>query len=283
MEPRGIVAHYDGTRLTVWASTQSVHAWKEGLCNVLKLPREMVRVIAMDTGGAFGCKGGIYPEYAVACFASMKTRHPVKWIETRSEHLMATNQGRGASAKMKIFADRSGKVEGLKADILVDAGAFGVGISSFAPRWIGFQSTGPYAIPRAYVSGKSVYTNKVPLGPYRGAGRPEAAFFIERMMDLLADELNLDPVKVRLANASSESFTSPLGLSLDPLEPFLKSAIQELRYNETSTKNKFTGFSCFVLIPAIQPGESARILVKSGRVKVWMGGTQGGQRHDIFA
>ena len=224
LEPRGVVAQYDGSKLTVWASTQSVHAWKEGLCDSLKLDPKTVRIIQMDTGGAFGSKGGIYPEYVIACYAAMKTKRPVKWIETRMEHLLATHQGRGARAKMKIYADRAGKVLGLKADLLIDAGGYAVGMGSMAPRWIGFQITGPYAIPKVFVDAKSVYTNKVPLGPYRGAGRPEAAMFIERMMDLLADELQIDPVEVRLRNADAKSFVSPLGLRLDPFKPFLESA-----------------------------------------------------------
>ncbi len=280
MEPRGLVAHYDGSKLTVWASTQSVHAWKEGITEVMRLPREAVRIIQVDVGGAFGSKGAIYPEYAVACYASMKTRRPVKWIETRSEHLVATEQGRGARAKMTVYADRRGRIEGLKADILVDNGAYPV--NTWAPRAIGFQVTGPYAIRKAFVTGSLVYTNKVPLGPYRGAGRPEASFFIERMMDLLADGLNLDPVEVRLRNASPKPFVSPLGLKIDPFEPFLRSAVDELGYAKRG-KGKGVGFSCFVLVPAVQPGESARILVRGGRVKVWMGGSQSGQAHEVIA
>ncbi len=281
LEPRGLVAHYDGSRLTVWASTQSVHAWKEGLCDSLRLDPKSVRIIQMDTGGAFGSKGGIYPEYVIACYASMKTRKPVKWIETRMEHEMATNQGRGARAKMKVYADGKGRVFGLKADLLIDAGAYAPGMGLMAPRWIGYQITGPDAIRNVLVDAKAVYTNKVPLGPYRGAGRPEAAMFIERMMDLLADELKLDPVEVRLRNASSESFVSPLGLKLDPFKPFLESAIKELGYHD-KRDGESVGFASFVLIPAAQPGESARIAIREGRVKVWLGGSAHGQGHDVW-
>ena len=282
MEPRGLVAHYNGSRLTVWASTQSVHAWKEGLCNSLGLEPSSVRVIQMDTGGAFGSKGGIYPEYVVACHASIKTKRPVKWIENRMEHQMATHQGRGARAKMKIYANRTGEILGLNADLLIDAGAYAPGMGTMAPRWIAFQMTGPYAIPKAYVDAKAVYTNKVPLGPYRGAGRPEAAMFIERMMDLLADELKIDPVEVRLRNARAEAIVSPLGLKIDPFKQFLESAVKELGVYD-KREGESVGFSCFVLLPAGQPGESARIAVKDGRVKVWMGGSAHGQAHEVFA
>lgn len=283
LEPRGLVASYDGSKLTVWASTQSVHTWKTGLCSTLGLPRESVRVIQMDTGGAFGAKSRVYPEYVIAGFASMKTRRPVKWIETRFEHLTATNQGRGARAKMKIFADGSGKVHGLKADLLIDCGGYAQGLAAGAPQWIGYQLTGPYTIQNVYVDATGVFTNKVPLGPYRGAGRPEAAFFIERMMDMLADELTMDPVEVRLRNASAEPFVSPLGLRVDPFKPFLESATRELNYYSKRGEDVGVGFSCFVLIAATRPGESAKVAVRQGRVKVWMGGSGTGQGHEEFA
>jgi carbon-monoxide dehydrogenase large subunit len=284
LEPRGLVAEYDGSMLTVWASTQSVYAWREGLCESLHLDPKIVRVVQMDTGGAFGSKGGVYPEYVMACYAAMKMKRPVKWIETRMEHEMATNQGRGARAKMQIFSDRKGVALGLKAELLIDAGAYAFGMGSMATRWIGFQITGPYVIPRVFVDAKAVYTNKVPLGPYRGAGRPEAAMFIERMMDLLADELKLDPVELRLRNASSAPYVSPLGLKLDPFKQFLESAVKELGYyDKLDEERESVGFSSFVLIPATQPGESSRVAVRNGRVKVWLGGSTHGQGHDVWA
>ena len=282
LEPRGIVADYDGAKLSVWASTQSVHTWKEGLCESLQLDPKIVRVVQMDTGGAFGSKGGIYPEYVIACYACMKTRRPVKWIETRMEHEIATNQGRGARGKMKLYADRDGVVLGLKSELLIDAGAYAFGMGGMAPMWIGLQTTGPYVVPKVFVDAKAVYTNKVPLGPYRGAGRPEAAMFIERMMDLLADELRLDPVEVRLRNASPAPYVSPLGIKLDPFKPFLESAVKELGYHD-HREGESVGFSSFVLIPAAQPGESARVAVRDGRIRVWLGGSTHGQGHDVWA
>ena len=282
IEPRGLVAHYDGSKLTVWASTQSVHSWKSGLCAALQLPRERVRVVEMDTGGAFGCKSALYPEYAVACYASMKTGRPVKWTETRSEHLQATSQGRGARGRMKVYAERSGRVLGLKADVLVDSGAFALGVGGMSARFIGLQLTGPYAIGHALVDATSVFTNKVPLGPYRGAGRPEAAFFVERMMDLLADELKLDPVEVRLRNASPEPFVSPLGLKVDPFQPFLRSAAEKLGYAGRDRSGAY-GFSSFILMSAVQPGESSRVAVKDGKVRVWIGSSPGGQDQETIA
>jgi carbon-monoxide dehydrogenase large subunit len=281
IEPRGLVARYDGSRLTVWASTQSVHSWKTGLSKSLGMSPEAIRVIAADTGGAFGSKGGLYPEYVIAAHAAMKTGKPVKWIETRTEHLMATHQGRGVRARVKLSADRTGLVRGLEADVLVDGGAYPSGSAVYAPGWIGYQITGPYAIRNVSVDAKTAYTNKVPPGPYRGAGRPEAAFFIERAMDLLADELKMDPVEVRLRNASPEPFTSPLDLTIPAFRPFLEDAVRQLGYGESGSKPG-VGFSCFVLLPGAEPGESARLATASGRLKVWVGADGHGQGHEVF-
>jgi carbon-monoxide dehydrogenase large subunit len=281
IETRGVVADYRDGRLTLWISTQSVSSIKEGICEVLHLEEDKVRVIQADTGGAFGLKGGIYPEYVIAAYASMKFGKPVKWIETRREHLTASNPGRGAMAKIKLFADSNGKVLGLKGEVMVDAGAYAGGMGEFAPGFIAYQLTGQYAIEKAHVRAMGVFTNKPPHGPYRGAGRPEAAFFMERMMDMLADKLKMDAAEIRLRNASTKPFKSPLGMSIDASKPFLENAIRELYYANKSVKEK-AGFSCFVLVPATQPGESARIVIKEGRVKVWLGGNTHGQDHETF-
>lgn len=282
IEPRGILANYDGKRLNVYMPTQSVYSIQRGLSAALNIPQNLIHVTQTDTGGAFGTKGALYPEYVIACYASMKYRRPVKWIETRSEHLIATNQGRGIRGKVKLFANREGRILGVKADILVDGGAYPIANGEALPNWVGYQITGPYAIERVHVKARSVFTNKVPVGPYRGAGRPEAAFFIERTIDKLADELKIDPAELRLKNASEVQFTSPFGLKVDPLKPFLRSALDELGYWEKAKRLKGLGISCFVLIPAAQPGESARIRVSSGLVDVWLGGAANGQGHDIF-
>ena len=282
LETRGVVMVYDGAVLTAYASTQSIFSWKEGFMESLGLKKDAVRVVQMDTGGAFGSKGGIYPEYLVAAHAAMKTKRPVKWIESRYEHLMATDQGRGSRAKMKIYADRQGRVKGLKADLLVDGGAYPMGGGMWSPRWIAFQLTGPYAITNAYAVARAVCTNKVIMGPYRGAGRPEAAFYMERMIDRLADETGIDPAELRLRNAATAPHRSPFGLRIPASKPFLKEAFSALGYARRS-KNGKVGLSCFVLIPAAEGGESARVVVRGGRVRVMLGGSSHGQGHDIFA
>jgi carbon-monoxide dehydrogenase large subunit len=282
METKGMVAVYDGSNLTVYASTQSPFSWREGLASSLGLKEESVRVVQMDTGGGFGSKGGIYPEYVVAAYAAMKTKRPVKWSETRYENILSTNMGRGVRGKMKVYADREGKLKGLKADILVDVGAYPLGGGGWTARWIASQLVGPYSVPRAYATAKAVLTNKVNMGPYRGAGRPEAAFFMERMMDRLADETGVDAAEVRLRNATSRRTTSPLGMEAPPSKQFFMRALRAFKYSSRKKKEN-VGLSFFMLIPAAYGGESAKLAVKGGRVKVWMGGSSHGQRHDVFA
>ena len=146
LEPRGLIADYDGASLTVYISTQAVFSIKEGLASALKIDKSKVRVIQADTGGAFGAKSAVYPEYIIAAYAAMKYKRPVKWIESRSEHLAASQPGRGVRGKMKIFADKDGKVTGLRGEVTVDAGAFGGTAGSNSPFFIAMQLTGPYGI-----------------------------------------------------------------------------------------------------------------------------------------
>ncbi len=282
IEPRGIVTSYTDGMLNVWISTQAVHSVKEGLVESLGISPESVRVMQTDTGGGFGSKGGLYPEYVMASYASMKFGKPVKWIETRREHLASTNPGRGVRGKVKIFAERNGRINGLKGEVTIDAGAYDSGIASFSPGFVAMQMTGPYSIEKAFVVARALFTNKVPQGPYRGAGRPEASFFIERMMDMLADELAMDPADLRLLNMSDKPFVSPMGLKIDAARPFFEGAVRELEYRRESKMSRGVGLSFFVLVPAVYPGESARIIVKDGKVSVWLGGNSHGQGHEIF-
>ncbi|MEM3841593.1 MAG: xanthine dehydrogenase family protein molybdopterin-binding subunit [Candidatus Micrarchaeaceae archaeon] len=280
IEPRGILAKYDGGRLVIHVSTQSVFSIRRGIAGTLNIPEEKLRVVQADTGGGFGLKGGLQPEYPIAAFASMKYRRPVKWIETRSEHLMAANQGRGAIGKMKLHANRNGKILGIEGEIIVDAGAYAGGLSEFGPSFIAMQLTGQYGIEHGSIRCLSVFTNKVPYGPYRGAGRPEAAFFMERMVDMLADELHMDDAKIRLLNGTDKPFKSPLGLEIDASRPFMKAALKSLGYGKRGNANE--GLCFFVLVPGAAPGESARMLVKEGIVHVWLGSNPHGQGHEFF-
>ncbi len=280
LETRGIVADYDGDKLTVYVSTQAAHSIKEGLVESLSLDPDKIRVIQADTGGAFGLKGGLYPEYVVAAEVSMKLKKPVKWIESRSEHLLASNPGRGVIGKMKLYANKNGKVLGVRGEVITDAGAYDGGMGGFSSAFVARMIPGPYDVGNAHIHAVSVMTDKPPQGPYRGAGRPEAAFFMERMMDMLAQKLSMDPVELRLMNMSDKPLTSPTGQQIEAARPFFERAVKELEYDRY--KSRKPGLAFFVLVPAVFGGESCRINVDHGKIKVWLGGNVHGQRHDLF-
>ncbi len=283
METHGLIASFDGSRLTVYISTQSVYSIRYGLSSALGLDEGAIRVIQADTGGAFGSKSALYPEYVMAAYASMKYRRPVKWIGTRTEEISASQPGRGVRGKIKIYAKNSGKIVGLRGEITTDAGAYGGTAGSSSPYFIARQLSGPYGIANAHVLARAVMTNKPPQGPYRGAGRPEAAFFINRMMDMLADRLGLGEEEVRIANATDEHFTSPLGIEINASRPFFEEALAKLDWSKRKARSGGNAGLCFyVLMSSVMPGESARVRVKDGKISVWLGGNQHGQAHTAF-
>ena len=202
IEPRGAVASFErqSDLLTLWLSTQSPHETREQLAEVLSLQETKVRVIAPDIGGAFGAKVSLYPEEVAVSVASMKLGLPVKWIETRRENLLATSHGRGQKQYVEAAVRKDGKILGLKVRIVADAGAYSIEGSVLLPVSTIKMAPGLYDI--AAFSGElfSVFTNKVPQDAYRGAGRPEAAYLIERTINVIASKMRLDPVKIRLRN-----------------------------------------------------------------------------------
>jgi carbon-monoxide dehydrogenase large subunit len=187
----------DGT-VTVWVSTQVPFDIRSEVAEILGLERKQVRAIAPDVGGGFGTKGAVYPEYLVVAKAALLLRRPVRWFETRSESMLSLNHGRAFVSRLEIGATRDGKVTGLRVEIIGDMGAYPV--AAFLPPGSAHMLSGCYAIPTISYRGRCVVTNTTPIGAYRGAGRPEAAETIERAMDLLADELGLDPAEIRRRN-----------------------------------------------------------------------------------
>jgi carbon-monoxide dehydrogenase large subunit len=203
METRGVVAEYrkaDKT-LTIWSSSQIPHLLRNILAAQVGLPQHQVRVIVPEVGGGFGSKLNVYPEEIVAAFASMKTGHPVKWIEDRSENLAVTIHGRDQVDYVEVAATRDGKVTGLKIYGISDLGAYSQLFTDVIMIAFGFPvACGAYDIPNIYLSADIVFTNKVPTDAYRGAGRPEATYIAERSIDLVARELGKDPAEVRRLN-----------------------------------------------------------------------------------
>jgi carbon-monoxide dehydrogenase large subunit len=200
MEPNGILARPapDG-RLDCLVSCQAPFAVRAGIARALGRDEASVRVHTPAVGGGFGAKGGVYPEHLVIAAVADRLGAPVRHVETRSENLVAMSHGRGQVQEIALGARRDGTVVGLEARTVTDVGAY-CWRGAIPFRTARLMATGPYRIPRLSLTSLGVVTTTTPIGPYRGAGRPEAAAMLERAMDLLADELGMDPVEVRRRN-----------------------------------------------------------------------------------
>ncbi|PYV28792.1 MAG: carbon monoxide dehydrogenase [Acidobacteria bacterium] len=220
METRGVIASYSPGEdtLTVWSSTQIPHILKTQLALMSGVDEARCRVIAPEVGGGFGSKLNVYGEEGVACFASKSLGKPVKWIESRRENLVATIHGRDQINDVEIYVAPDGKVMGLKCWIIADLGAYHQLLTPAIPTLTALMIVGCYTIPNVYVETKGVFTNKMATDAYRGAGRPEATYIIERVMDMVALELKQDPVEVRERNFPAPKefpLTLPTGVTYD--------------------------------------------------------------------
>ena len=217
LEARGCVAEYgDDGRMTLWLSTQTPHLDRHVLGLFLGLGDEGVRVVAPDVGGGFGAKG-LSVETVIVPWLARKTGRPVRWTETRSENMIAMQQGRAAVLEFTIGGSREGDVSAYRLRVVQDAGAY-PGLGAILPGFTALMSSGVYAIPKIEADTVSVVTNTTPIGPFRGAGRPEATQAIERAMDLFAVEVGLDPAEVRrrnLISADAFPYTTASGAGYD--------------------------------------------------------------------
>jgi aerobic carbon-monoxide dehydrogenase large subunit len=217
MEPRAAAARWSDGRLTQWSCTQQPHGTATGLARALSLPRQQIRVVAPDVGGAFGSKDGKYPEDIVVAWLARRLQRPVRWRETRSESMLALGHGRGQIQHVRIGGSRDGRIQALHIDVLQDCGAY-PHVGAFLPHLTRTMAAGVYAIPRVECTARSVVTNTTPTVPYRGAGRPEAAAAVERAVDLFAAEIGMDPAEVRRRNLiPPDAFphTTPVGTTYD--------------------------------------------------------------------
>ena len=202
MEGRGVVAHYEigkGT-MTIWSSTQNPHILRSMIAAMTGLGQDQVRAIAPEVGGGFGAKINIYAEEYVAAVISKRLGIPVKWSEDRSEAFVATTHGRDILAYVDLAAKRDGTVLALKLRLIADIGAYNMLLTAAIPTLTMMMANATYNIPAIRTTLTEVFTNKTPTDAYRGAGRPEATYFVERAMDMLARELNMDPAEVRRKN-----------------------------------------------------------------------------------
>ena len=216
METRGAVAHFEPWegRLTVWLSTQAPHLMKREFARYLDFPEHRLRVVAPDVGGAFGAKNNPYAEELLAAALSLKHGVPLKWIEERSEHMLATSHARAQAVEVHAGVRADGTVQALHYRLTADMGAYYHAITHIGPMMTAALMTGAYRIAHAATDIISVFTNATPTDPYRGFGRAEATYFIERTMDLIARELGLDVLEVRRRNLiRPEEFpcTTPTG------------------------------------------------------------------------
>src|SRR5581483_10292805 len=201
MEPRACVGDYNSTEdhYTSYTTLQRAHSYRSELAEVLKVPESKVRIIAGDIGGSFGMKSAIFPEVALTLLASKLTGRPVKWVSTRSEAFLSDAQGRDNVTDAELALDKNGMFLGLRAKTIAPVGAY---LQTSADAFPGNLGTlaGVYKTPALYVDVTAVFTNTNPMRPYRGNGRPEAAYVLERLIDIAADELDIDPVALRRRN-----------------------------------------------------------------------------------
>ena len=204
VEARGVVANYDRgqDRLTIWASCRSPHLVKTTVSNVMGLPQHAVRVISGDVGGEFGIKGAAYPESIILSFLSRKVDRPVKWVEDRMENIIACGHAHEMAVDVSVAAQNDGRILGIRSRVVVDQGAHTLGPTSagLEPMTAGQSIVGPYRIDNFVCDAYGVLTNKCPGAAYRGVGTVQGVFVIERIMDILASELGLDPADVRTKN-----------------------------------------------------------------------------------
>ena len=312
VETRGCVADFDPSSgmLTLWTSTQVPHLVRTGLADCLGLPENLIRVIAPDVGGGFGIKAHFFPEEIVTCIAAIDMGCPVKWIEDRREHLMASIHAREHTHQLQVAYAKDGTVTGLKAKIFVDCGAYSV-YPFTATMDVGMALgilPGPYQIRNYECEAYGIATNKAPLGPYRGVARTAACFSIERAMDAVARALDLDPLEVRrrnLVRADQFPYTSITGLvydsgsfieSLDKISELVDYA--ELRRQQLEARKEGRllgiGVGCFTeqtahatsefiqrFVPIIFGYDSAAVRMDpSGRVTVQVSTHSHGQGHE---
>ncbi len=307
IECRGVAAQYDvrTDSYTVWSATQVVHWVQREIATTLGIPEARVRCLALDVGGGFGVKGHVYPEDMLIPFLAKLTGRPVKWVEERREHLACSTHSRDQHHDAEIAFDREGRILGLRDRFVVDCGAWnplGVGVVYNTAAHL----PGPYKVPALEIEARVASTNKVPNAPYRGAGRPEAVQVMERLMDLVAAELGLEPAEVRRRNMvradempyspgfpyrdgepvvyDSGDYPGALAKALDALggvEAFRK------RQKQARAQGRYLGLGlgCYTEGTGIGPFEGATVRIDpSGKIYVSSGvAAQGQGMETVFA
>jgi aerobic carbon-monoxide dehydrogenase large subunit len=298
MEPRGALGEYDPGEdsYTLWSSTQGSHFVRNLLAaTVFKVPENRIRVITRDVGGGFGMKLFLYPEHVLVLWAAKKLGRPVKWVPDRSDAFMTDTQGRDNIARLELALDEELRFLGLEVELIANMGAY---LSNFAPEIPTISGavmySGVYTIPAIHVGVKGVFTNTVPVDAYRGAGRPEAAYAVERLVDYAARWLGIPPQELRRRNfirSETMPYRTPLGLNYDSGE-FARNMDQALaqadfagfpaRRAEARQRGRYRGLGHAVYIEqsGFPPDEFAELRFDpSGTLTILMGTQSSGQGH----
>lgn len=300
METRGLVAEYSEatTLLTVWASSQVPHQVRQFIAEVLGLEPHRVRVVAPDVGGGFGAKLIVYPEDVLIPFLALRFGRPVRWLEDRLEHMLTATQERTQVHTVDVGFDDDGHVLALRDRFVHDTGAY-TPRGLVVPLLSATMLTGPYRIPSVEVTFESVYTNRVPVTPYRGAGQPQAVFVIERVMDLIARETGRERAAVRLANlVQPQDMPYDVGLpnyrgagnvvyDSGDYPAVLRRALELADYERLAKECRRArgdgrrlglGVACYVELTGVGPFEGATIRADTaGRITVFTGVPSQGQ------
>jgi aerobic carbon-monoxide dehydrogenase large subunit len=302
MEARAVLAEYlpGENRMTLWSSTQIPHLLKTQVSVMIGLPETAVRVIAPEVGGGFGSKLNVYAEEGIVPWLAMKVGRPVKWAEGRRENFMATIHGRDTLNDVELALKKDGTILGMRARILADMGAYHQLLTPLIPQLTALMHAGCYKIPAIQIDIVGVFTNKMSTDAYRGAGRPEATYNVERIMDIAARELGMDPAQFRLKNfpkAKEFPYTTITGLTYDSAkyQESLAKALKLSGYDglrkrqQSGRKNgKYYGIgvSTYVEICAIGPSaatpaggwESGTVRIEpTGKVTLLTGASPHGQ------
>jgi len=297
MEPRAVTATYDAAadQYTIWTSTQIPHSVKNELAPVLGVEPAQIRAIAPEVGGGFGAKSNIFSEEVLAPFLAKKLGRPVKWVASRGEDYLATSHGRDQINIIRLAATKEGRVTAADLHVIADCGAYYSRVMPGIPPLTGMMMTGVYDIPVARCRADGVLTNKGINEPYRGAGRPEAAYLIERAMDVLADELDMDPAELRRKNFippeqfpydtatgakyDSGEYARALDKALDLVDYGALRAEQARRRNGGG-KLLGIGLASYVEICGFDPSEFGSVVVdQDAKVTVLCGTSPHGQGH----
>jgi carbon-monoxide dehydrogenase large subunit len=307
MECRGVVGLHDPRTdsVTIWSATQVVHWVRREAAAVLQLPEARIRCVALDVGGGFGVKGHVYPEDLLIPFLARRLGRPVKWIEDRREHLVCSCHSRDQTHDVEVGFDDEGRILALRDSFVVDCGAWnpiGAGVVYNTAAHL----LGPYKIDALAVDARIAATNKTPNAPYRGAGRPEAAFAMERIVDLVAGEVGREPAEVRLRNMiRGDEMPYAAGLPYRDGQPIiydggdypaaLEKALEAVgglsafrerqRVARNDARHLGLGLGCYVEGTGVGPFESALVRIDpSGKIFLSSGGCPQGQGMEtIFA